>query len=159
MEFDKKKVYTALNADELKQGDKVFVADSIAHLRAKVEYGEDIETIEKIRSDSEFKRFFTKEGYSAKGFAYLVEKVPKLEIEPYQSIEEMKSDWASYMGYPPKPMTNPLIWIKAKFTKSETIISGFVDSTTVLIGSQELTLDELFEDFTYLDGSPIGKVK
>jgi len=33
MEFDKSKVYTALNADELEPGDVVFVADTLAELK------------------------------------------------------------------------------------------------------------------------------
>ena len=39
MEFDKSKVYTALNADELKVGSKIIVADSIKNLRDRVEEG------------------------------------------------------------------------------------------------------------------------
>lgn len=36
MKFDKSRVYTALNADELKVGSKVVVADNIATLKEKV---------------------------------------------------------------------------------------------------------------------------
>ena len=44
MEFDRSRVYTALNADEVKPGSKVFVADSLAALKLKVkENGELIE--------------------------------------------------------------------------------------------------------------------
>lgn len=39
MEFDKSKVYTAVNADELKPGDKVIVADDMLTLKAKVSEG------------------------------------------------------------------------------------------------------------------------
>ena len=37
MEFDKNRVYTALNADELKVGSTVIVANDLRSLRAKVE--------------------------------------------------------------------------------------------------------------------------
>ena len=37
MEFDKNKVYTALNADELKVGSKVIVANYLESLKAQVE--------------------------------------------------------------------------------------------------------------------------
>lgn len=37
MEFDKSRVYTALNADEVKLGSKVFVADNLTALKRKVE--------------------------------------------------------------------------------------------------------------------------
>lgn len=36
MKFDKSKVYTALNADELKIGSKVIVADNLASIKKKV---------------------------------------------------------------------------------------------------------------------------
>lgn len=39
MKFDKSRVFTALDADKLKAGDVVFVADAIADLKAKVENG------------------------------------------------------------------------------------------------------------------------
>lgn len=38
MKFDKSKLYTAVNADELKVGSKVFVADNLEELRTEVEY-------------------------------------------------------------------------------------------------------------------------
>lgn len=37
MEFDKSRVYTSLNADKLKVGSKVIVADSLGMLRTRVE--------------------------------------------------------------------------------------------------------------------------
>lgn len=37
MKFDISRVYTAVNADELKAGDKVLVDDTVAGLRAQVE--------------------------------------------------------------------------------------------------------------------------
>lgn len=132
MEFDESKVYTALNANDLGVGDKVFTADTISRLYGEVKNGEDIETIDKILPDSEMKRFHTKEGYAPSCFAYLVEKAPKQKFRPYKDVSELKSDWAD-LGYSAKPLTNPAIWVKATF-------------------------DELFENFTYLDGSPIGRV-
>lgn len=158
MEFDKSKVYTALNADDLRVGDKVFTADTIACLYGEVKNGEDVETIDEILPGSEMKRFLTKEGYVATCFAYLVEKAPKQKFRPYKDVSELKSDRASFMGYSTKPLTNPIIWVKAKKSKAECLISGFVDDKTVGFGSQEVTLSELFENFTYLDDSPIGRM-
>ena len=51
MEFDKSKVYTALNADELKIGSKVIVADDIASLRDRVKEDKDIVTLEMVRPE------------------------------------------------------------------------------------------------------------
>ena len=54
MEFDKSRVYTALNADELKVGSKVIVADNIANLKERVaEYDEDRHATKIISIDDE----------------------------------------------------------------------------------------------------------
>ena len=58
MEFDKSRVYTALNADELKAGDKVIGGNTLADLKYKV----GIETIDTILDEGETYRFTTKEG-------------------------------------------------------------------------------------------------
>ena len=41
MEFQRERVYTALNADELKQGDKVIVARSLSLLKTAIENTDD----------------------------------------------------------------------------------------------------------------------
>ena len=71
MEFDKSRVYTALNADELKPGDKVIVADDLSTLKEKVKKGEDIETIREIYSEDCQERFDVEIRYT---LAYLVER-------------------------------------------------------------------------------------
>lgn len=62
MEFDKSRVYTALNADEVKPGSRVIVADDLDTLRKKVEkdteqYPFDEVNLDKINSDSNPYRF------------------------------------------------------------------------------------------------------
>jgi hypothetical protein len=51
MKFDKSKVFTALNADELKIGSKVILADSIAVLKSKVVSENDICESRKLESN------------------------------------------------------------------------------------------------------------
>lgn len=57
MEFDKSRVYTALNADELKVGSKVIVADSMFNLRQHVDEDKYIEVLDDIEPDDVIKRF------------------------------------------------------------------------------------------------------
>ena len=73
MEFDKSRVYTALNADELKQGDKVIVGDSLRFLRQEVEGGGYIETLKEVLDESHLQRFKAIDGVEW-GLAYLVER-------------------------------------------------------------------------------------
>ncbi len=53
MEFDKSRVYTALNADELKVGSKVIVSDCISELKELVANYKDADARELIRICSE----------------------------------------------------------------------------------------------------------
>lgn len=70
MEFDKSRVYTALNADELKVGSKVCVADNIYVLKNKVFKGK-TETLSKIESEIYQYRFCVENRSFA--LAYLIE--------------------------------------------------------------------------------------
>lgn len=72
MEFDKSKVYTALNADELKVGSKIIGANSISWLKESVVLDEKIERLDEILSEDCPHRFKSKESGTF-SFAYLVE--------------------------------------------------------------------------------------
>ena len=71
MEFDKSKVYTALNADELKVGSKVILADDLSWLKVCVHYGDGIVPLVAVKSEEYNERFF--DGDEFYNFAYLVE--------------------------------------------------------------------------------------
>lgn len=57
MEFDESKVYTALNADKLKIGSEVIVADSLWHLKSFVKDDCKTKKLVDIRNDSTLYRF------------------------------------------------------------------------------------------------------
>lgn len=59
MEFDKRKVYTALNADELKLGSKVICANTLVSLKSKVREGDEITEIKEILEENNERRFRT----------------------------------------------------------------------------------------------------
>ena len=87
MEFQKERVFTALNADELKIGSKVIVGDTVEALRNRVQNGTTPLTLSEIRRDS-YERRFRVEEYtepeSVFSFVYLV------------SAPEVK-DWIAYL--------------------------------------------------------------
>lgn len=76
MEFDKSKVYTALNADEVKLGSNVFVADDLSTLRQIVENstGKYSETLNAVKPDDCTYRFATDNSYA---LCYLVSEPNK----------------------------------------------------------------------------------
>ena len=57
MEFDINRVYTAVNADEIKPGSKVFGADDLGSLRRIVEGNAEPDILEVVNSDSYGFRF------------------------------------------------------------------------------------------------------
>lgn len=72
MEFDKSRCYSAINADELRAGDKVVVADNLADLKEFVRKN-DVHEIEDILSDKCSERFGVW-GMANYALAYLVER-------------------------------------------------------------------------------------
>ena len=103
MEFDKSKVYTALNADELKVGDKCIFANNLDSLKCKVEEGTDIRPIIRILNDSYERRFKT-EVRGEYPFAYFISEPEKKKwivylcrtkgVKPYLTACE-SSRWES----------------------------------------------------------------
>lgn len=73
MEFDKSRCYSALNADELRAGDKVIVSDCLRFLRQDVKEGGDIETLKEVLDESHLQRFKVMDDLEW-GLAYLVER-------------------------------------------------------------------------------------
>ena len=73
MEFDKSKVFTALNADELKVGSKVIVADNLLELKEDVLKHRLPKVIKNIESARASARFLCNDDFHY-SLAYLVEE-------------------------------------------------------------------------------------
>ena len=78
MEFDKLKVYTTLNADELKVGSKVICADDLASLKEQVNLEPYVCTLTRVCDENSTYRFATDSG-SQYVLAYLVSEEKKLK--------------------------------------------------------------------------------
>lgn len=77
MNFDEKMVFSAVNAEELKPGDKVIVADTMAELKMYVEQNVGALEIERIEPENCIGRFTTHDTNSWRvhfSLAYLVER-------------------------------------------------------------------------------------
>lgn len=74
MDFDKSRCYSALNADELKPGDKVVVADDLVTLKRCVKDNSPIDTIRMIGEEDYIYRFGVKDNTATFALAYLVER-------------------------------------------------------------------------------------
>lgn len=82
---------------------------------------------------------------------------PEKKYRPYKSTEEMVEDFDARFGTNRPANTMPFIWVKGRFTKAAHLIHVFGD-TYVYIGNNVLMISDLFTRYTYLDGSPCGKL-
>lgn len=160
MDFDKQKVYTALNADDIKVGSKGYFSDTLENLKDVVEhehsayYGKIVE----IKEESYVSRFRLENKHDYCLF-FLVEEPKEKRLRPYRDTDEMiedfKSRYNSYGGWIGKsnPMYIPLIWVKNGGGKKRLITN--IDDDSVYL-QKWVSLPEFAEIYTYLDGSPCG---
>lgn len=89
---------------------------------------------------------------------YRVKAEPK--YRPYNNIEELLKDWAEKTHSIPATMkkyVRPLIWVKQKKEEMKMLINGYDTSdNTVFLLVNWCGLEYLFNNYTYLDGSPCG---
>lgn len=163
MEFDKLKVYTALNADEIKVGSKGYSADNIAELQRCV-FNEDKDyffTIKEIATEDENYRFLVADNYSGNetswNLFYLVEKPKEKELRPYKDTDEMIDHFCRHFNLIPQDHRLPTLWVKNDNRKY--LITRVSENTVTMCFENDVStfsLRILFDDYTWLDGSPCG---
>lgn len=83
-------------------------------------------------------------------------KIPK--YRPYKSTDEMIEDFIERSGTTHSAMNTPMIWVKDKTEKCKHFIDSFYEYKVMFRG-YTYDLITLFENYTYLDGSPCGKLE
>lgn len=165
MKFDKSKVFSAVNADEVKVGSKGYFADNLKDLECMVDGGHYHE-LTRILDESESCRFELRaEDSDDLNFYlfYLVEEPEEDNYRPYKDTKEMIEDFkerakAYGANFSDCPMFRTMIWLKGKTSDAEFLISGYTkDCVYRLFDGSILDLQDVFERFTYLDGTPCGK--
>lgn len=93
---------------------------------------------------------------------------PEVTYIPFDTTEELINYWCHIRFDDYKPYNTelemPLIWVKAKKSNTKFLITGFEAETNweggcVYLDGLFYSMIDMFEDFTFLDGSPIGKIK
>lgn len=157
MEFDKSRVYTALNADELKVGSKVIVANSLQGLKDRLNKFTSDEDhaicIGSILPETEMHRFKTAKG-NVYPLAYLISPPEKPEYKPFSDTDTAfktitaHGGWVKHNSYHCVPITGInidtdadgnygiLLQISGSWYSAKTVVNGF-----------------LFAD----DGTPVGE--
>ena len=160
MKFDKSKVYTALNADEVKVGSKGYYADCLKDLEERVNSDNKTyyDTLVGIDPTSEVYRFKTGAACSSVyALFYLVEEPEKKKLRPYRDTDEMVDHFCRHFNLIPQDHRLPTLWIKNDYNKY--LITRVNENTVTLCVENDVytfSLSVLAEDYTWLDGSPCG---
>nr|DAW66646.1 MAG TPA: hypothetical protein [Caudoviricetes sp.] len=151
MEFDKSRIYTAVNADELQIGSKVILSNVLSELKeaVEVEKEEAIQTLAIIRGENEVLRFVGDKYHSGYTLAYLIEPPTEKKYKPFESVEEAMKAIKAHGG-----------WITDVEAKRTFLVQAYENSAEckqLLLGHSWVTLDDLFEIFVFADdGTPCG---
>ena len=154
MEFDKSRVYTAVNADELRVGSKCIFADSLATLKACVETENPrIRILEKVEKENYINRFISNDTYNCyyMNLAYLVEPPAEPKYKPFESVEKAMEAIKKHGG-----------WVKDGGAGCTFLVLGYgkhKEDFSIYIGSEWASLEDLFIDYVFADdGSPFGEL-
>lgn len=113
MEFDKSRVYTAVNADELKVGSKCIFACCVFSLKDKLRTDYPSEILINIGTDTCMERFESDFGEWFP-LAYLVEPPKEKHYQPFSTIEKTIDAIIQHGG-----------WVKDKKNNVQLLVVGF----------------------------------
>lgn len=149
MEFDKTRVYTALNADELKVGSKVYVSDNIYYLKKCVEDNLESCILTEVLLEKEANRFCIDDMINEQWqLAYLIEPPDEPKHKPFSNMENAVEVVKKHGG-----------WIKRKTNNSLLFITGFTSSGIFLGNNYHYDFISLFREFIFADdNSPCGEL-
>ena len=156
MEFDKSRVYTALNADELPIGSKCVFADTVKALREEVETGDTVDVVRKFTGlygcVEDYGDIQFSDGFYTYNYAYLIEPPAEPKYKPFESIEKAMEAIKAHGG-----------WVKDKTTddlKLITSIGKISDSVASIgVGGSYYTFTTFLDRYVFADdGSPFGEL-
>ena len=153
MEFDKSRVFSAVNADELPIGSKCIFADTVKALRKKVQANDSTQYVQPfIRlHDNGYDVQFLADCYLY-NYAYLIEPPadPKYKpYKPFESVEKAMETIKQHGG-----------WVKDKKNNVQLLVVGFDDDNVFFLGNgYSCSYTGLFLDYVFADdGSPCGEL-
>ena len=150
MEFDKSKVYTALNANELKEGDKVLLANSLEVLTDLVENDESPTVLTSIAPENHQYRFIRKSGFKY-ALAYFVFSPPKKpKYKPFSDTETAYKTISAHGGWI-KTVTGEYLMITG-------IDIGVRTNKAIFVKRHWYSTQAAFDSCIFADdGSPLGE--
>ena len=153
MEFEKSRVYTALNADELKVGSKCIFADDLGELKRLVSIEDTPQVLIKIKKESYKYRFERVEadnmGDTLFALAYLIEPPAEPKYKPFESVDKAMEAIKKHGG-----------WVCYKcFSFLVTAYDKARPDHAVCFSDNWYSLQDLYKSFVFADdGSPCGEL-
>lgn len=148
MEFDKSRVYTAVNADELPIGSICIFANTLGGLRTYVECDCAKCTLKVVADEHEEARFGNEQDLFW-CLAYLIEPPAEPKYEPFENLNSLVSGTNKHCVY-----------IKSKKSIVEQIVGMTLNNDVVVDGQngrRTLSAKDLLENYVFeRDGSPCG---
>lgn len=142
MDFDKNRVYTTLNADEVKVFSKGYFADSIHELKRKINDSETLLTLTRIYGEEAAARFSTTSVTSYILF-YLVEEPKEKTYRPYKDTAEISGD--------------VMLSIVVSNDGTRLLITAVEDKRVYLGPRGWIDMFDLYKYYTWPNGTPCGK--
>ena len=147
MEFDKSRVYTALNADELPIGSICIFANTLGGLRTYVECDCAKCTLKVVADEHEEARFGNEQDLFW-CLAYLIEPPAEPKYKPFSDIEKTFEIIKKHGG-----------WVKEKTNGDLQLVSHIGKITDGMLSISCWTSETLLENFVFADdGSPCGEL-
>ena len=154
MEFDKSRVYTAVNADELKIGSRVVLCDSLLELKEAVETEKKgtVQNLAIIHGEDMPFRFTGDKYHSGHLLAYLVELPKEPEYRPFESVKKAMEAIKAHGRYVIKTNNMMSAFLVTEDDEDQEKSRIFIDSHCYIL--QELCRLFVFAD----DDSPCGEL-
>ena len=145
MEFDKSRIYTAVNADELPIGSICIFANTLGGLRTYVECDCAKCTLKVVADEHEEARFGNEQDLFW-CLAYLIEPPAEPKYEPFSDIEKTFEIIKKHGG-----------WVKEKTNGDLQLVSHIGKITDGMLSISCWTSETLLENFVFADdGSTCG---
>lgn len=141
MKFDKTRIYSICNADEVKVGSKGFFADNISDLKKKVSEGHELLTLVKIYGEKSATRFSISPVSSYILF-YLVEEPEEKKYRPYNDTAEMPN--------------GAMLDIVVSSDNTRLLITAAEDKRVYFGPQGWVDLYDLYKYYTWPNGTPCG---
>ena len=85
---------------------------------------------------------------------------PEIEYVPFDTVEELTECWKEKGASWDNKLKMPLIWVKYKKTGCKSLITDFNGvNEPIALSNMWIRFDTLLEKYTFLDGTPCGKLK